>query len=68
MGFVCILLTNAFMLTAPWVTKYAVDSLTESVTRQKLAYYGILIIGLAILGSMVLNIQLARLKNLGRLQ
>ena len=25
--------------TAPWVTKYAVDSLAESVTRQKLAYY-----------------------------
>src|SRR5437667_4223169 len=51
-GFVCILLTNGFMLTAPWVTKYAVDSLTESVTRQKLAYYGVLIIGLAILRSV----------------
>ena len=50
-GFVCILLTNGFMLAAPWVTKYAVDSLTESVTRQKLAYYGVLIIALAILRS-----------------
>ena len=50
-GFICILLTNGFMLTAPWVTKYAVDSLTESVTRQKLAYYGILIVGLALLRS-----------------
>jgi ATP-binding cassette, subfamily B, multidrug efflux pump len=50
-GFVCILLTNGFMLAAPWVTKFAVDSLTESVTRQKLAYYGLLIIGLAILRS-----------------
>jgi ATP-binding cassette, subfamily B, multidrug efflux pump len=50
-GFLCILLTNGFMLTAPWVTKYAVDSLAESVTRQKLAYYGILIVGLAILRS-----------------
>ena len=50
-GFLCILLTNAFMLAAPWVTKYAVDSLAESVTRQKLAWYGVLIIGLAILRS-----------------
>jgi ATP-binding cassette, subfamily B, multidrug efflux pump len=50
-GFLCILLTNGFMLTAPWVTKYAVDSLAESVTRQKLAYYGVLIVGLAILRS-----------------
>jgi ATP-binding cassette subfamily B protein len=50
-GFLCIFLTNGFMLTAPWVTKYAVDSLTESVTREKLSYYGTLIIGLAILRS-----------------
>ncbi len=50
-GFVCILLTNAFMLAAPWVTKYAVDSLAESVTRQKLAWYGMVIIGLAVMRS-----------------
>jgi ATP-binding cassette, subfamily B, multidrug efflux pump len=50
-GFVCILLTNGFMLAAPWVTKYAVDSLTEAVTRQKLAFYGSVIIALAILRS-----------------
>lgn len=50
-GFLCILLTNAFMLAAPWVTKYAVDSLSESVTRQKLVWYASLIIGLAILRS-----------------
>src|SRR5436189_5432465 len=47
-GFLCILLTNGFMLAAPWVTKYAVDSLAESVTRQKLAYYAGLILGLAV--------------------
>ena len=50
-GFLCILLTNAFMLAAPWVTKYAVDSLAESVTRQKLAGYAALIIALAVLRS-----------------
>jgi ATP-binding cassette subfamily B protein len=50
-GFLSILLTNAFMLATPWVTKYAVDSLSESVTRQKLAWYAALIIGFAILRS-----------------
>src|SRR5262245_2279670 len=47
-GFLCILLTNFFLLATPRVMGYAVDSLTESVTRQKLAYYGALIIGLAL--------------------
>src|SRR5262245_46340572 len=47
-GFLCILLTNLFLLAAPRVMGYAVDSLNESVTRQKLVYYGLLIIGLAL--------------------
>jgi ABC-type multidrug transport system fused ATPase/permease subunit len=51
LGFVCILLTNAFMLAAPWITKYAVDSLAESVTRQKLAWYGGVIVVLALMRS-----------------
>ena len=49
-GFVCILLTNLFVLTMPTVIGYAVDRLKDSdVTRQKLAVYAALIIGLAIL-------------------
>jgi ATP-binding cassette subfamily B multidrug efflux pump len=47
-GFVCILLTNLFLLATPQVMGYAVDRLTESVTRQKLATYGAAIVGLAI--------------------
>jgi ATP-binding cassette subfamily B protein len=47
-GFICILLTNFFLLTTPLVMGYAVDRLKESVTREKLAYYGALIIGLAV--------------------
>jgi ATP-binding cassette, subfamily B, multidrug efflux pump len=47
-GFLCILLTNFFLLTTPLVMGYAVDRLKESVTREKLAYYGALIIGLAV--------------------
>src|SRR5215831_15703797 len=46
-GFLCILLTNVFLLAAPRVMGYAVDSLKESVTRQKLAYYGLFIVALA---------------------
>jgi ATP-binding cassette, subfamily B, multidrug efflux pump len=47
-GFICVLLTNLFLLAAPRVTGYAVDSLTESVTREKLVYYGLAILGLAL--------------------
>ncbi len=47
-GFVCILLTNIFLLATPQVMGYAVDRLTESVTREKLATYGAAIVGLAI--------------------
>ena len=47
-GFICVLLTNLFLLATPRVMGYAVDSLNESITREKLAYYAALIIGLAL--------------------
>jgi ATP-binding cassette subfamily B protein len=47
-GFACVFLTNLFLLATPRVMGYAVDSLGESVTRQKLAYYGAAIIALAV--------------------
>ncbi len=47
-GFICVLLTNLFLLAAPRVTGYAVDSLKESITRQKLVYYALAVIGLAV--------------------
>src|SRR5215470_10048699 len=46
-GFLCVILTNVFLLAMPRVMGYAVDSLKESVTREKLAFYAALIIGLA---------------------
>src|SRR5262249_13461622 len=48
-GFICILLTNVFLLATPQVMGYAVDRLKESVTREKLATYAVVIIVLAIL-------------------
>src|SRR5262245_12814266 len=47
-GFVCIVLTNFFLLATPLVMGYVVDRLNESVTREKLPTYGAMIIGLAI--------------------
>ena len=47
-GFICVLLTNIFLLAAPRVTGYAVDSLMEAVTREKLIYYSLAVVGLAI--------------------
>jgi ATP-binding cassette subfamily B multidrug efflux pump len=47
-GFCCVLLTNMFLLAMPRVMGYAVDSLQESVTREKLGYWAALIIGLAL--------------------
>jgi ATP-binding cassette subfamily B protein len=47
-GFLCVLLTNLFLLATPRVIGAAVDSLRQSAPRGKLAYYGALIIGLAL--------------------
>jgi len=47
-GLACLLLTNLFLLATPRVMGYAVDSLRESITREKLVYYGAGIVGLAV--------------------
>jgi ATP-binding cassette subfamily B protein len=47
-GFICVLLTNLFLLAAPRVTGYAVDRLNEEITREKLIYYSLVVIGLAV--------------------
>ena len=47
-GVLCILLTNTFLLATPLVVKYAVNDLYESVTREKFAFYALMIVVLAI--------------------
>ncbi len=47
-GFLCVLLTNMFLLAMPRVMGFAVDSLQESVTREKLGYWSLLILALAL--------------------
>jgi ATP-binding cassette subfamily B protein len=45
-GLFCILIATALQLATPWVLKLAVDDLTTGVTRGKLAYYALLLLGL----------------------
>src|SRR5439155_9752919 len=47
-GFLAVLLTNLFLLAAPRVTGYAVDSLRGPGARETLRYYALAIIGLAL--------------------
>jgi ATP-binding cassette subfamily B protein len=48
-GFVAIVFSNAFQMTAPWVMGKAVDSLSASATRNQLLSYAGAIIGLTLL-------------------
>lgn len=48
LGFLCVFLTNLFLLAVPKVLGFAVDSLDHSVTREKLMYWAGLVIGLAV--------------------
>ncbi|MBI4474057.1 MAG: ABC transporter ATP-binding protein, partial [Acidobacteria bacterium] len=48
-GFICIIITNIFLVVTPWVMGNAVDSLYQSLTREILIYYAGLIIVIAIL-------------------
>ena len=47
LGLVCVVLSSTFQLLAPWVLKFAIDDLSRAVTRQKLATYAALILGVA---------------------
>ena len=49
LGLGCVFMTTGFFLATPWVLKFAVDSLNESVTQDKLLFYGGLIVGLTVL-------------------
>jgi len=47
-GFVAVVLTNIFTLIAPWVLKYAIDSISRGARTTDLLGYAGLIVGLAI--------------------
>ena len=50
-GLLCLVLTTALSVASPWVLRHAVDDLTLKVTREKLALYAGLIVGIVVLES-----------------
>jgi ATP-binding cassette subfamily B protein len=51
-GLVCVVVTTAIQLLSPWILKHAIDDLNAGVTRQKLAVYAALLLGVASLGGL----------------
>jgi ATP-binding cassette subfamily B protein len=49
-GLSSVVLTTAVTLAGPWVLKDAVDDLTQGVTQAKLAFYGAVLLGIAVIG------------------
>jgi ATP-binding cassette subfamily B protein len=52
LGLACVLVTTSIQLLSPWVLKYAIDDLGRGVTRQKLAAYAGLLLGIALVGAV----------------
>jgi ATP-binding cassette subfamily B multidrug efflux pump len=50
LGLVCVVMTTAIQLLSPWVLKHAIDDLTAGVTREKLAVYAWLLLGISCVG------------------
>jgi ATP-binding cassette, subfamily B, multidrug efflux pump len=47
-GLTCVLATSAVQLLGPWVLRFAIDDLHAGVTRSKLAWYALLLLGIAV--------------------
>lgn len=52
LGFLCVVVTTAIQLLSPWILKFAIDDLTASVTRRKLAIYASALLGVALIGAV----------------
>ena len=52
LGLVCVLVSSAVGLLAPWVLKLAIDDLARSVTGTKLSQYAGLLLGIALVGGL----------------
>ena len=51
-GLACVVITTAVSLLAPRILGFAIDDLTKGVTVAKLALYGSLLLGVAIVGGV----------------
>jgi ATP-binding cassette, subfamily B, multidrug efflux pump len=52
LGLLCVLATTGLQLLSPWVLKHAVDDLAAGLTRDKLAFYVGLLVGIACVGAI----------------
>ena len=52
LGLICIVATRGIALVAPLILRYAIDDLTKSVTREKFAVYGVLLLGIGVCGGV----------------
>src|ERR671918_192778 len=52
LGFACVLVTTAIALLSPWILKYAIDDLNAGVTRAKLGFYALILLGIAVVGGL----------------
>jgi ATP-binding cassette subfamily B protein len=51
-GLLCVLVTTAIQLLSPWVLKFAIDDLAAGITRAKLAFYALVLLGIACVGAV----------------
>ncbi len=51
LGLSCVLVTTGVSLVSPWVLKHAVDDLYTGVTRGKLVFYAMTLLGIAAVGA-----------------
>ncbi|MGI8672399.1 MAG: ABC transporter ATP-binding protein [Luteitalea sp.] len=52
LGLLCAVASNVFTLLTPWVLKYAVDDLTSSVSRSRLALYAGAVLAISAVGGL----------------
>jgi len=51
-GMLCLVLTSAVGLIAPWVVKQVIDGLTVAITPARLGQYAVWIVGIAVVGGV----------------
>ena len=57
LGLACVVITRAVALAGPTVLGYAIDDLTRTVTRLKLAGYGAALLGIGLAGGVFMFLQ-----------
>lgn len=51
-GLLLVVVTNVFTIAGPWLLKVAIDALTQSLSRDLIVRYALLIVGAAVLGGI----------------